>query len=634
MFLVELVMQGVRGFRELARLRFQSGFNLVVAGNESGKTTATDSIERLLFPSNQTALLEALVSKHTPDASRGALVVCSDDGAYYRIIQDFSKRAVNLSKYNAASKDFTLMHKDWDNAVSFMGGLASGISEEDFSKVFLYRHGQDAGRQEAAAPAFAPMPQAKQSRSGVAAGGKTAANQEKLAGLHEALRKAEESADAEYRAQAAKLSLDEVKKKLAVLEESEEKKAEIESTLEALKACAGMPENLPELINDYERSQGQKMVEDDERMSQIEGLKSQVAGLPKASLATDKLFILGGALCVLSIIVSGSGMLTGDIAYYAMGGGLFLSFMLMVGAWYNDSQKNVQRKNILHEIDGLEKEIEELERRFHQEGATIAACMKSVGAGSPAELKDKAENYRYFLSLRQDMEDLRKRTSGDNTVEALRDECARLEHEMLGLENAARALAQDNVDTYAIRQDIERLEAESAPESPWGFSSEEAELSADVAVPVAGGRQAGFHAELGIASRIGGVEMETLVPAVEAAAQRHLSAITNGRYVRIEAGQEGDPIVHAKDDSVVNYGELSHGARSLIYFCLRTGLVEAISGKRRLPFILDDPLSDFDPARQKAACQILRALGTKTQVILFTSNPALKAEGEAAAELK
>jgi len=629
MFLVELVMQGVRGFRELARLRFQSGFNLVVAGNESGKTTAVDSMERLLFPSNKTALLEALVSKYAPDASRGALVMCSDDKAYFRIIQDFSKRAVNLSRYNTDSKDFVLMHKDWDSAASFMGGLFTGISEVDFSKVFLYRRDQDVCRPEAAVPAFAPV---QQGRPGVPAGGAAAANEEKLSKLREALRKGEASADAEYRAQAARLSLDEVKKKLAVLEESEQKKAEIESSLEALQACAGMPENLAELIDDHERLLGQKQMEADERSGQIESLRSQLAGLPTPSLATDKLFLSGAAVGLLSSL-AGMFVLTAEFAYL-FPIGLLLSSGMMAGAWYNDSHKNVQRKHIVHEIAGLEKELAELEQRFRQGAAIITACMKSVGAESPAELKDKAENYRYFLSLRDDREEQRRRTIGETTPEALRDECARREQETLDLEKAARAVAQDNVDTFAIRQEIERLEGESAPDSPWGFSSEGAELPADFAVSVTGDRQAGFHAELGVASRISGVEMDTLVPAVEAAAQRHLSAITGGRYVRIEAGQKCDPIVHAKDNSVVNYGELSHGTRSLVYFCLRAGLVEAIAGKRKLPFILDDPLSDFDPARQYAACRILRDLGTKTQVVLFTSNPALKAEGDAAAELK
>jgi uncharacterized protein YhaN len=148
------------------------------------------------------------------------------------------------------------------------------------------------------------------------------------------------------------------------------------------------------------------------------------------------------------------------------------------------------------------------------------------------------------------------------------------------------------------------------------------------------GGKGGFLEEIGIASRIGGIEMETLVPALEAAAQRNLAAITAGKYIRIEAAHEGNPVVHARDDSVVDYSGLSHGTRSLIYFCLRTGLVEALAGKRRLPFILDDPLADLDPARQKAACQVLRTLSTKTQVILFTSNPALSAEGDTAVELK
>ena len=113
MFLVELVMQGVRKFKDLSRLRFQSGFNFVAAGNETGKTTAVDSMLRLLFPISDERSIRALISRQTPDASRGALVVYSDDGSYYRVIQDFAKRGVNLSKYNAATKEFGLLYSSW-----------------------------------------------------------------------------------------------------------------------------------------------------------------------------------------------------------------------------------------------------------------------------------------------------------------------------------------------------------------------------------------------------------------------------------------------------------------------------------------------------------------------------------------
>jgi len=344
---------------------------------------------------------------------------------------------------------------------------------------------------------------------------------------------------------------------------------------------------------------------------------------------------MGLVMISLSIIV-GVFVLTEELKLL-FPAGLILSLFLMAGAWYKETRATVQRNKLSREEEDLKKELAELEKRFRQEGAAITAALRSTGASSPAELKEKAENYRYFRSLGADLEEQRQRGLGDLTPEMLRQRHEQLQQEAAELGKAAQAVAKYNIDTYSIRQDIERLDSEASTASAgvsWDFGAEPQELPAFSPESVASGSRGGFLEEISIASRIGGIEMETLVPAVEAAAQRNLAAITAGKYVRLEAGHEGGPVVHAEDDSVVDYPALSHGTRSLITFCLRTGLVEALAGKRRLPFILDDPLSDFDPARQKAACQVLRALGAKTQVILFTSNPALKAEGDTAAELK
>jgi hypothetical protein len=636
MFLVELVMQGVRGFRELIRLRFQSGFNFVAAGNEAGKTTATDALQRLLFPNNEAGLLKTLVSTHSPDASRGALVVFSDDGAYYRIIQDLSKQAVNVSKYNAGTKEFTLLHKDWDNAAQFMTGLTTGMSEQDFAKVFIFQRDQYAGSSSGTVPS-SPPPRVQTAKPAPRrAGGKSPDNEAKLASLRETLKKAEEAADAEYRAQSAKLALDEIRKKLTTLEEIEHKQAEMESTLAALKGCEALPQNLSELIEAYEQRLGQKAADVDRLTSELQGLKAQLAGIPSVNLFTDQLFIGGAVLGVLSILAPFV-VPVQYASYFLLG--LLLSAGLIATAWYNGSRKNSQRKTVTQEIEGLEKELAELEKKFGQEGAEVTSAMRLIGAATPAELKDKSENYRYFLSMRDDIEEQRKRMLGDHTPESMHQEYNQQQQVSLELEKAARAVAQYNIDTYSIRQDIERIESESSPgaAAAWDLGADAHDLSADFTAPSSapGAGQPGIHAELAIVSRIGGIEMETLIPAVEAAAQRNILLATNGKYVRIEVGQDGGPpVVHAKDDSIAGYAELSHGTRDLAYFCLRAGLVEALAGKRRLPFILDDPLAGFDPARQKAACQVLRSLGAKTQVILFSSNAALKAEGDAAAELK
>jgi uncharacterized protein YhaN len=559
-------------------------------------------------------------------------VVFSDDQAYYRVIQDFSKRAVNLSKYNASTKEFGLIYKDWDSTAQFMAGLTGGISEEEYDRLFVFRREHYTVR---SGPSVAHASAAARSTSvrkpAPATVGKAAANEARLVQLRETLRKAEEAADADYRAQSAKLRLDEIRKKLGGLDELDRRAAEIDASLDDLKGCTTLPENIDGLIDEHERRQGQKMADSDELTKEIEGLKMQIAEIPPVNLLTDKLFILGTVLGCLSV-VAGLFILTTEQAHF-FPLGVLTALMLIAVAWYKGQRKNAQRKQLMREAETLQTELVELERSFEQGGAAIMACMKATGARTTRELKDKADNYRYFLSLRQDIEEQRKHALGDLAVEDLQTEYAKQQQEVIELEKAARAVAQNAVDTYSIRQDIERIESEMAAAAPADFSGGQ-DLFAEFAAPESVGGRGGVLAELGIASRIGGIETETLIAAVEAAAQRNLSNVTTGKYVSIEIGQEGDPVVRLKDGSKLSVSDLSHGTRDLVYFCLRTGLIEAIAGKRRLPFILDDPLAGFDPARQQAACQILRALGAKTQVIFFTSNPALRAGKDAAAELK
>jgi len=635
MFLVELVMQGIRGFRELARLRFQSGFNLIAAGNEAGKTAAVDSMQRLLFPVDQPSRMASLISRVVPDASRGALVVYSDDGGYYRLIQDFSKRGVNLSKYNPTTKEFTLMHKTWESAVPFMAGLTAGITEEEYAKLFIIRRDQRAVRSAspAAAPVAAPLPRKQPARqSGKAADGET-----RLAELREMLRKAEEAADAEYRLQSGKLRLDEFRKKLESLDEIDNQYAEMEARLEELKSCAAMPPDLAELIDAHVEQQGKKMADSDDLHEQLAQLNAQLDSMPTANILLDKLFLSGVVVAAVSFVAA-LAVLTPEQDYF-FPLGILAAAILIVAAWYNGSRKSAQRKVVQKEIESLETDRIALEKSFEQGGAAIMDCMKATGSETTEELKEKFDNYRHFLLLRDDIAEQQQRMHGGATNEALLEDYQSQQLEVLELDKAAKAVAHNAVDTYSIRQDIERIESElpadAGSSSAFAWDAGAPDLgdfgSLDPGVAAPG---AGFLAELSIASRIGALEMETLIPAVEAAAQRNLTAITAGKYVRIEIAGDAGPVVHAKDDTAVQVADLSPSTQELISFCIRTGIVEALAGKRRLPLLLDDPLAGFDPLRQRAACQVLRSLGARTQVILFASNPELKMPGDVFAELR
>jgi hypothetical protein len=625
MFLVELVMQGVRGFQQVARLRFQGGFNIVTGAGETGKTTSVDTAARLLFPASDPARMDALVSRATPDASRGALVIFSDDGSYYQLIQDFSKRAVNLSKHDPSSKKFVLQQKDWNSAIQFMTGLLPGISEEDYGRLFLFRRDSCSGSAAAAVVPGAGHASAARTRP---AAGRSLAQEAKLNELRETLRKAEEAADAEYKADAARLRLGEIGKKLERLDEARNERADLEARLEELKVCETFPENLAELIGDHEQQQSQKLVRTDELDGDIEALTIQRDGMPAANVMTEKLFIAGVATFVLAL-VAGLFFLSDDQAiFFPLG--MIGALLLVAAGWYNSSRRNAQRKEVQKEIDALVKERAEVERKFQDGGATILKFMKAAGAATAGDLKEKADNHHHFRSLLQDLEERQRLTLGGQDEEALRAELAAQEQEVAALTQAAKAVAHHAVDTYSVRQEIERLEGELAPAGGHdpGFGA------AELAPSPSSTGGVNVLSEIAVASRVSGIEMETLVPAVESAAQRNLQSASGGKYVKVEVGPDGQPVVHDRHGAKHPFSSLSHGTRDLVCFCVRAGIVEAIAGKRRLPFLLDDPFTGLDPARQTAACQVLRVLGTKTQVILFTSNAALRGPNDAAAELK
>ena len=528
------------------------------------------------------------------------------------------------------------MHKDWETTAQFMTGLLPGISEEDYGRLFVFRRdsssGQPAADTHAAASSVAT---GARERPGPARAGRPSSGQAaRLAELRETLRKAEEAADAEYKFDAAKIRLGEIAKKLESIEEGKKETEELEAQIEELKSCEILPENLTDLIGDHEQEQSQKMVKTDELEQDIESLTMQRNAIPQANMVLDKLFIAGVVVGGLALITGVFVPLEGSDLYFPLG--MLASLLLIAAGWYNSSRKNTQRTAVQKEIDVLVKERADIEKKFQDSGAAIMKYMQSTGAKSAAELREKAENYRYFQSRYHDVLEQQRLMMGDVNVDDLHAEYAKQQAETEARDKAAKALAHNAVDTYSVRQEIERIESEHAPSVPdFGFSG--VGLGADFTtppLPPAGGSGMNVLADIAMASRMSGIEMETLVPAVESAAQRNLSAMSAGKYVKVEVGPDGLPVVHDKSGSKTAYGTMSHGTREMAYFCLRAGLVEAVAGKRRLPFVLDDPFTALDGVRQQAACQLLRVLATKTQVILFTSNPALKAPNETALELK
>ena len=291
----------------------------------------------------------------------------------------------------------------------------------------------------------------------------------------------------------------------------------------------------------------------------------------------------------------------------------------------------------MKEIERLQAELRELEKSFEQGGAKIEACMKATGSATAAELKDKAENYRYFLDMKHDIEEERKRILRiPASVAALQEEYAKQEQEARELEQAAAALAAQRGGHATA---FGRTSNGSRPSWPTGVlgTRRRAGIRRGFrfcrAEPA--GRRGRFHdgdrhREQDRRHRDGDAD-----PGGRGGGSAQSDHGHRRKYVRIEAGHDGDPIVHAKDDSVVQFlGTEPRHAGTWSISVSGPGLSKRWPASGDCRFCLTIRSQVSIPADSRPRCQILRALGTKTQVILFTSNPALRAAGDAAAELK
>ncbi len=125
-------------------------------------------------------------------------------------------------------------------------------------------------------------------------------------------------------------------------------------------------------------------------------------------------------------------------------------------------------------------------------------------------------------------------------------------------------------------------------------------------------------------------------------AERYLRQVTNGRYDRIELGDEDDEIFRLRRAPVgapasagddlprVRVDErLSQGTREQVYFAIRLAIVNHLdAGHEALPIFMDEAFVNWDAWRRDGALDLVEQLAEERQVFVFTCHPAMAAELE------
>jgi DNA repair exonuclease SbcCD ATPase subunit len=110
------------------------------------------------------------------------------------------------------------------------------------------------------------------------------------------------------------------------------------------------------------------------------------------------------------------------------------------------------------------------------------------------------------------------------------------------------------------------------------------------------------------------------IPQLEEKTGQILQRITRGKYKRIRIGREDLEIKVELPDQIIGMELLSQGTKDQLYFSLRIGLSELLSGGRNLPLLFDESFYTSDENRLKETFSFLEEIALNKQVILFTHN--------------
>lgn len=131
-----LVIQGVRRFRENQRLAFEPGFNLIFGSNESGKSTLVLCMLELLYPDRFREEVQEMASWGEVPNSRAGLTV-GEGEAVFRILRDFKTNRISLSRLNRASNKYDPLSEQATEIASLLAENFHLPPFESFRNLFV-----------------------------------------------------------------------------------------------------------------------------------------------------------------------------------------------------------------------------------------------------------------------------------------------------------------------------------------------------------------------------------------------------------------------------------------------------------------------------------------------------------------
>jgi len=108
---------------------------------------------------------------------------------------------------------------------------------------------------------------------------------------------------------------------------------------------------------------------------------------------------------------------------------------------------------------------------------------------------------------------------------------------------------------------------------------------------------------------------------LDEAFMKWLKKMIPDRFSTVELDRDIPVQFKTNDDKLLSLELLSHGTKDAVAVAWRFALSEHFLGDKQGFVILDDPLVDLDPERQKRAAEVVQGFSENTQVVVLTCHP-------------
>lgn len=645
----ELILQGIKRFKEPVKFQLHDGLNVFYGSNEKGKTTVSDALFFLLSLTQDKDQKAYLKSQTSKDIRLG--VTFQEGPDTYRLLMDVASDAVLLSKYNQEGKKFDTVSKDVHEIKDFLRRDLLFKPLEQYKSLYMldsyallnpYSQGSV---QENESPApftlesspedFLGQKRGQFDDFGPASFGSDENVQQdnmtkeemqsQIAKLENELTLSAGAAAQQDKLDQLESRLTDIQNKLNTIKTCAIESEAMEKQVNELNKFSDLPEDIEKKVDEYVQFEARMKKE----IENIERQRSQYTEINVTipPFYRDKLFITGGAVSFMFIVVPILlSIFLGSWGIY-LSAGIFAGLGMMVYALWNDANKRSGIKKMQSTVSALEKQIKEQRKKYEIEGSVIMSITTSMNLESPLTLKEGLKKYREVLDQFASAKKKYNESVAEANPELLKKQEEQVKSEIENVQEQLRAMTGSGMDQYAITQEIDSLKKR--------LKEEDADFAPQKKEPVMRKSSQQKHTETKAApahlytkylttiTELIGDSRERIVSLVSTKAGSYFSTLTKGAFQEISLSGNRIALIQSSGTEIA-FDNLSGSAKEKCMFSIFLSMIELAAEKWPWPVVMDEPFAILDDANRQSVYTIIKSFSKETQVLLLTKDPSIK----------